>query len=145
MSMRNDDTSLWEEVRNLCLVPSMPEYEVTSVSDALVRVIAQIGDVKLPDRVATAVEHGIFTFEEGSLLIGVASYSTDDEGSRIQRVLEHWLETNTDENRVGLALDHDTVPFRSRERRVEILTAIASRFPKFAEKCHRLMNAYKSA
>jgi hypothetical protein len=136
------DQALWGEVRALCLDTSTEEYDVTAVSDALVRVIERVGDDKLPDCVAAAVEEGIFTLDEGTLLIGVASYSTSDEGYRIQRVLERWLENGSDERRIAMALDHDTVPFRSRERRRVVLMAIAARFPQFASKCRYFVEQY---
>ena len=142
--MSKTEASLWEDVRRLCLDPSRREYDVTEVSDALMRIMVEIGDDKLPDHLAAAVEEGIFTYDEGALLIGVAGYSTDDEGHRIQLVLEHWLETNADEMRIGMALDQDTVPFRSSKRRAEVLTAIALRFPKYADKCKYLIETYRN-
>lgn len=140
--MNETEVALWGNVRSMCLDPSAAEYDVTEVSDALLSIIARVGEDNLPDHIAAAVESAIFNFDEGSLLIGVASYSTRDEGSSIQRVLDHWLETGSDELRILLALEHDTVPFRSRGHRIEVLTALAQRFPKFAYKCKQLLKAY---
>jgi hypothetical protein len=139
--MDENEKALWKEVHSLCLDPSAPEYDVVLLSDALMRIFEQINDDDLPDRVAVAVKEGIFTLEEGSLLLGVASYSTNDDGARLRRVLEQWLETGADETRIALGLHHDTLPFRSRERRISVLTSIAARFPKFAERCRHLIEA----
>ena len=137
------DPNLWCEVRTLCLDTKAPRYDVAEVSDALMRIIEQIGDEQLPDSIASAVEQGTFTADEGALLIGVAGYSTPDEGFRIQRVLEQWLEANADETRIGMALDHGTVPFRVPNHRAEVLSAVAARFPKHAAKCHYFIESYK--
>ncbi|MDI3290317.1 hypothetical protein [Polyangium sp. 15x6] len=132
----------WKEVRNSCLDPSARDYDVSALSDTLTEVIDQVGVDKLPDCIANAVEKAVFSFDEGALLLGVASYSTDDEGACIRRVLVHWLEVGVDEIRVALALfSQDTFPFRSRAQRVPILTRIAKRFPKFADRCRYLIEA----
>jgi hypothetical protein len=139
-----EDMSFWKELRDLCLDPTAREYDVVRVSDALMRIIAVIGDEHLPDSVADAVDRGGFTADEGALLIGVAGYSTPDEGARIQSVLEQWLEANADETRIGMALAHGTVPFRVPSHRAEVLGAVASRFPRFADKCKYLVETYKN-
>lgn len=144
MPTSSKDVSFWKEVRALCLDPADGEYDVVRVSDAVARIVDQIGEDQLPDRVAGAVDLGMFTPDEGALLIGVASYSTDDEGSRIQLVLERWLEANADEIRVGMALAHGTVPFRVPSHRVDVLTAVARRFPRFADKCVYFIERYKT-
>ncbi|TKC94643.1 hypothetical protein [Polyangium fumosum] len=137
--MSNTESFHWRNVRNMCLNPSARDYDVSALSDAVTQVIDGVGVDMLPDSIASAVEKGYFSFDEGVLLLGVASYSTDDEGARIQHVLEHWLEVGVDVIRVDLALSHDTFPFRSRAQRVAVLTRIAKRFPQFADKCRHLI------
>ena len=143
--MNETEAMLWKHVRGRCLDPNARAYDLTALSDALGRLIAEVGNDELPDRIATLIGNGIFTPTEGSLLIDVASYSTDDEGSRIRRVLEQWLEAGANEARIALALSPGTIPFRSRARRVAVLTAIAQQFPQFANRCQHLIEASRDA
>ncbi|XXY16206.1 hypothetical protein WME88_49015 [Sorangium sp. So ce216] len=133
------DMSLWDEIRSLCLEPSVRDYDVTALSDAIVRIVDNVGDEALPDHIVAAVNKGMFTLDEGSLIMSVATYSTDDEGSRILRVLARWLETGEDELRIALALAPDSFAFRSRVSRISALTAIKHRFLKFADRCNQLI------
>ncbi|MGK3964012.1 hypothetical protein WMF38_07510 [Sorangium sp. So ce118] len=136
---KESNVVLWKYVRGSCIDPSSRSYDATALSDAVVRVIEQVGDDRLPDHVVTAVNDGLFTLDEGALLIGVASYSTDDEGSRILNALDEWLDEGMDETRIALALAQDTFPFRSRARRATVLAGIATRFPAFADRCRYLI------
>ncbi|MDI1479239.1 hypothetical protein [Polyangium sp. y55x31] len=139
--MSKNESFHWQAVRNMCLDPSARDYDLTTLSDTLREIIDEIGSDEFPDCIANAVEKAIFSPDEGALLLGVATYSTDDEGACILRVLDHWLEIGTDELRVELALSQDTFPFRSRAQRVAVLTVIAKRFPKFADMCRYLIEA----
>ncbi|WP_437926237.1 hypothetical protein WMF37_45605 [Sorangium sp. So ce291] len=133
------DTSLWGEVRGLCLDPSVRDYDVTALSDAIVHIVDNVGDEALPDHIVAAVNNGMFTIDEGSLIMSVATYSTDDEGSRILGVLARWLETGVDELRIALALAPDSFAFRSRVSRIAALTTIKDRFHKFEDRCNQLI------
>ncbi|XXT18146.1 hypothetical protein WME94_48745 [Sorangium sp. So ce429] len=135
------DMSLWDEIRSLCLEPSVRDYDVTALSDAIVSIVDNVGDEALSDHIVAAVNKGMFTLDEGSLIMSVATYSTGDEGSRILRVLARWLETGEDELRIALALAPDSFAFRSRVSRISALTAIKDRFPKFADRCNQLITS----
>lgn len=142
MSAQRQDASQWDELRGLCLDPFASEYDVVKVSDALHRVVESVSYGGLPDAIAMAVEQGIFTVDEATLLLGVASYSAEDDGAQMRRILEGWLEDTGDESRVAMALGEGTVPFRSRAQRVAVLTSVAARFPKFAAKCNYFIDHF---
>jgi len=125
----------------MCLNPAQPEYDLTALSDQLMQIMADIGIAALPSQVAIAVQKGMFTVDEGALLLGIAAYSSDDDGATIRRELEHWLRDGTDEVRVGLAVMHDTFLFTSRVERATILTRIAQRFPQYADMCRELIES----
>lgn len=73
-------------------------------------------------------------------LLSLWSWRAEDNGARILRTAERWIEEGRDSKKIEVALNLDAFPFLDDEVRVVRLVKIAAKFPQLAPRCQRIID-----
>ncbi|MGC4065069.1 MAG: hypothetical protein QM784_10580 [Polyangiaceae bacterium] len=133
-----------ERILRLCLDESSPDYDVTTVSDYIEVLFAEVGREDISSIIAGAVSAGAISLEKGATVIGVAAWSGNENGASAQLTLETWLRDSADPVEVGLALAQNVMPFADYEECLRVLDLVGQRFPQYGERCADLIAARRA-
>jgi hypothetical protein len=128
-----------EELARHCLDETSPDYDVVSVSDCVEALFEAVGGEDISGAVAEAVRGGILSLLNGGTVIGVASWSGNENGASAQSTLEKWLRGSEDPVEVGLALAQNVLPFVEDEECFRVLESASRRFPQYSDRCAELI------
>jgi hypothetical protein len=123
------------------LNPSVPGYNVTTLSDAIEAVFREYGTEDISALIEHLVRAKKLSVEEGSNILRVAVWSGSENGSSLLRTLDNWLREATDPIRVSLAINQDVYPFHDPVEMRRVLTRICEAYPEFAARCRNLIES----
>jgi hypothetical protein len=89
--------------------------------------------------VARAVEEGLLTQVQAGDLLNIALWSGESNGAELRPTIERWLEEASDPIRVGVALEHETYPFRTLEAMFAVLSRVSGLYPQYAARIGQLI------
>ncbi|NKB33961.1 MAG: hypothetical protein GKR91_12765 [Pseudomonadales bacterium] len=73
-------------------------------------------------------------------ILNASAWCGSDNGAALQRTLELWL-YGANENKIYVALNVETYPFRDKVEMEKCLIEIQTKYPQFGEKCESLINS----
>lgn len=120
------------KMSHLPIDPHGNKTDVVGISDLLVELFNLLKSEDVGEVVASAVESGLLTQEQGGEILGIAVWSGETNGAALQPTVERWLEEANSPIRVGLALAQGIFPFSNAVRMSEVLQRVSSRFPQYA-------------
>jgi hypothetical protein len=127
------------KMSHLPIDPHGEKTDVVGISDLLVELFTVLNSEDVGEVVASAVEEGIFTQEQGGEILGISVWSGETNGADLQPTVERWLEEPNSPIRVGLALAQGIFPFSSAEHMNEVLLRVSSRFPQYSAVCSEIV------
>jgi hypothetical protein len=72
-------------------------------------------------------------------LLSLWSWRTDDNGARIMRAVERWIDQGENVRQIAVGLSLDAYPYIDHRVRVARLQSIAAKFPELASPCQQII------
>ena len=130
-----------KRLANMQLQSDQLDYDVVAISDTVEELMKLLASDDVGEPVAQAVVDSVFSREQASAILDIATWSGGDNGAQLQGTLNRWVREANSEIKVWLAVNHHVFPFPTKGEMVKELERVQLLFPQMRERCEYLMHA----